>query len=67
MMPSAACFTLKNFELQCSKVLPEAELVYQTYGELADDRSNVILYPTSYGAQHSDIEKNFTTKSVTIL
>jgi homoserine O-acetyltransferase/O-succinyltransferase len=36
--------------------LPQAQLVYQTYGELAIDRSNVILYPTSYGAQHGDID-----------
>jgi homoserine O-acetyltransferase/O-succinyltransferase len=32
------------------------ELVYQTYGRLNNDISNVILYPTSYGAQHSDID-----------
>ncbi|MGB2924350.1 MAG: alpha/beta fold hydrolase [Limnothrix sp.] len=49
-------FTLKNFELQCGAVLPEAEIVYETYGELAGDRRNVILYPTSYGAQHTDID-----------
>ncbi|HEY9889886.1 MAG TPA: hypothetical protein V6D02_15885 [Candidatus Obscuribacterales bacterium] len=36
--------------------MPTATLVYQTYGELAGDRGNVILYPTSYGAQHSDID-----------
>ncbi len=50
------CFILKNFELQCGQKLPFADLVYQTYGKLKDDRSNVILYPTSYGAQHRDIE-----------
>ena len=49
-------FTIKNFQLQCGAILPQAQLVYQTYGELNRDRSNVILYPTSYGAQHSDIE-----------
>jgi len=49
-------FTLKNLALQCGAVLPEANLVYQTYGELAADKSNVVLYPTSYGAQHPDIE-----------
>ena len=56
MTPSGYAFTLKDFELQCGTTLPEATLVYQTYGELAGDRSNVILYPTSYGAQHPDIE-----------
>jgi homoserine O-acetyltransferase/O-succinyltransferase len=50
------CLMLKNFELQCGVVLPEAQLVYQTYGELKEDCSNVILYPTSYGAQHTDID-----------
>ncbi|MDV3000614.1 MAG: Homoserine O-acetyltransferase [Chroococcopsis gigantea SAG 12.99] len=50
------CFILKNFELQCGQILPIADLVYRTYGKLADDRSNVILYPTSYGAQHTDLD-----------
>lgn len=50
------CFILEDFSLQCGAVLPKAQILYQTYGELASDRSNVILYPTSYGAQHSDID-----------
>jgi homoserine O-acetyltransferase/O-succinyltransferase len=49
-------FTLKNFQLQCGATLAEAQLVYQTYGELSPKRDNLILYPTSYGAQHSDID-----------
>lgn len=49
-------FTIANFPLQCGAVLPAARLVYQTYGTLASDRRNAILYPTSYGAQHSDID-----------
>ncbi|MEM9276058.1 MAG: alpha/beta fold hydrolase [Cyanobacteria bacterium P01_F01_bin.143] len=49
-------FTLKNFNLQCGATLPEANLIYQTYGELNSNKSNVIIYPTSYGAQHQDIE-----------
>ncbi|WP_008313215.1 alpha/beta fold hydrolase [Leptolyngbya sp. PCC 6406] len=52
----AQTFLLKDFALQCGLVLPEARVVYQTYGELAPDGANVILYPTSYGAQHSDID-----------
>jgi homoserine O-acetyltransferase len=56
MTTPLGCLTLQNFELQCGAVLPEAQLVYQTYGELASDRNNVILYPTSYGAQHYDTE-----------
>ena len=49
-------FTIEDFSLQCGAVLPEAIIVYKTYGELNKDKSNVILYPTSYGAQHTDIE-----------
>ena len=49
-------FSLKTFRLQSGVTLPEAHLAFKTYGTLNDDRSNVILYPTSYGAQHPDIE-----------
>ena len=48
-------FKLGDFELQCGRVLPDAKLS-MPYGTLAADRSNVILYPTSYGAQHTDID-----------
>lgn len=50
------CFTLKNFTLHCGATLSEAQIVYQTYGSLNADRTNAILYPTSYGAQHSDLD-----------
>lgn len=53
---AASRFLLKNFSCQCGVTLPEVQLIYQTYGELTADRNNVILYPTSYGAQHSDID-----------
>ncbi len=56
MSGSPGCCELENFALQCGIVLPQAQLVYQTYGELNRDRNNVILYPTSYGAQHPDID-----------
>ncbi|WP_437222799.1 alpha/beta fold hydrolase [Planctomicrobium sp. SH661] len=49
-------FTLRDFPLQSGQVLQEARLAYQTYGTLNSARSNVILYPTSYGAHHCDIE-----------
>ena len=60
----ASRFKLKNFNLQCGETLAEANLVYQTYGELNSDKSNVILYPTSYGAQHPDIEWLIKPESV---
>ncbi|MDG4647838.1 alpha/beta fold hydrolase [Roseibacterium sp. SDUM158017] len=49
-------FEIENFRLQRGITLPRAAIAYKTYGRLADDRSNVILYPTSYGAQHGDTE-----------
>ena len=53
---SAQPFTLHHFSFQCGIELPTVQLVYQTYGKLKRDHSNVILYPTSYGAQHSDVD-----------
>ncbi|MEG3437467.1 alpha/beta fold hydrolase [Pannus brasiliensis CCIBt3594] len=47
---------VENFRLQRGGILPAARSVYETYGELNDDRSNAILYPTSYGATHRDID-----------
>ncbi|MEI9952270.1 MAG: alpha/beta fold hydrolase [Pseudomonadota bacterium] len=49
-------FELGPFRLHSGQVLPNANVVYQTYGTLAADRGNVVLYPTSFGAQHSDID-----------
>ena len=56
MNQNTSNFVIANLSLQCGVTLSEANIVYKTYGELNSDRSNVILYPTSYGAQHSDIE-----------
>jgi homoserine O-acetyltransferase len=36
--------------------LPQARIAYKSYGQLAADGSNLILYPTSYGAQHTDTQ-----------
>ena len=49
-------FEIENLTLQRGITLPRAHIAYRTYGRLAGDRSNVILYPTSYGAQHHDTE-----------
>jgi homoserine O-acetyltransferase len=53
---TAQRYTLENFVFQCGICVPRVEVVYQTYGSLNDDRSNVILYPTSYGATHVDVD-----------
>jgi homoserine O-acetyltransferase len=56
MSAGGATFELGSFTLQSGVTLPNAKLVYKTYGTLAPDCSNAVLYPTSYGAQHADIE-----------
>ncbi|MFT5511096.1 MAG: homoserine O-acetyltransferase [Hyphomicrobiaceae bacterium] len=55
-MPDFDHFDLGAVALQCGLTLPSASLACKTYGALAPDKSNVILYPTSYGAHHTDIE-----------
>jgi hypothetical protein len=49
-------FELGPLTLQRGLTLPKAHIAYKTYGTLAPDNSNFILYPTSYGAHHTDIE-----------
>ena len=49
-------FDLGPLTLQRGLTLPKAHLAYKTYGRLAADKSNLILYPTSYGAHHTDID-----------
>jgi homoserine O-acetyltransferase len=43
-------FILKNFKTESGVVLPEAHLVYGTYGKLNADASNAILLPSHYMA-----------------
>lgn len=49
-------FELGPLVLQRGLTLPRVQLAYKTYGRLAPDKSNLILYPTSYGAHHTDID-----------
>jgi homoserine O-acetyltransferase/O-succinyltransferase len=55
-MPDHAYFDLGSTRLQQGATVPNLRLAYKTYGTLAPDRSNLVLYPTSYGAQHYDTE-----------
>ena len=55
-MSTYETFELRDFSLQRGEALSKAVLAYKTFGELNQDRSNVILYPTSYGATHPDIQ-----------
>jgi len=42
--------------LQSGLTYRNARLAYKTYGTLDAAKANVIVYPTSYGAQHPDLE-----------
>ncbi len=49
-------FALGDLPLQSGAVLPGATLSWKTHGTLSPTRDNVVLYPTSYAAQHPDLE-----------
>lgn len=49
-------FALGDFTVQSGAVMKDAKLVWKTHGTLSPARDNVIVYPTSYGAQHADQE-----------
>lgn len=49
-------FQAGQVQLQSGRTFRNMALVYKTFGTLNAERSNVILYPTSYSAQHTDIE-----------
>ncbi|MEE7493476.1 alpha/beta fold hydrolase [Methylobacterium oryzae] len=48
-------FELGDLTLQSGALLPGAQLRWKTHGTLSPGRDNVVLYPTSYGAQHPDL------------
>ncbi|HEY7789108.1 MAG TPA: alpha/beta fold hydrolase [Vicinamibacterales bacterium] len=52
-------FALGDLELQSGVRLPDARLVYKTYGALSAARDNAVLIPTFYGGQHPDCEAMF--------
>ena len=45
-----------DITLQSGAHLSSARLSWKTHGTLSAARDNVIVYPTSYGAQHPDLE-----------
>jgi len=49
-------FEAGDVALQSGAVFPEMKLAYKTYGTLNAAKDNVILYPTSFSAQHFDTE-----------
>jgi homoserine O-acetyltransferase/O-succinyltransferase len=44
-----------NVVLQSGRTFRDMRIVYRTYGTLNADRSNVVVYPTSFAAQDTDI------------
>jgi homoserine O-acetyltransferase len=56
MRTSEGTWAADNVRLQRGGTLKQARIVWKTYGTLSPKRDNVILYPTSYGAHHTDIE-----------
>jgi homoserine O-acetyltransferase len=49
-------FDAGNVLLQSGRTFRNMTIAYKTFGALNADKSNVIVYPTSYGAQHHDIQ-----------
>jgi homoserine acetyltransferase len=49
-------FEAGDVVLQSGLTYRGARLAYNTHGTLNAANSNVIVYPTSYGAQHPDLE-----------
>ena len=49
-------FVIKNFKTESGAVLPEAHVVYGTYGHLNAAHDNVILLPSHYMAKLTGYE-----------
>jgi len=55
-MPDYRIFEAGDVILQSGLTYRHARLAYKTHGTLDAAKSNAIVYPTSYGAQHYDLE-----------
>ncbi|QHI98951.1 alpha/beta fold hydrolase [Xylophilus rhododendri] len=51
-----AIFQAGNVVLQSGRTFRNMALAYKTFGTLNAEKSNVIVYPTSYAAQHYDTQ-----------
>lgn len=49
-------FTITNFHTESGKVLPQAHVIYATYGHLNAARDNAILLPSHYMAKYRGYE-----------
>jgi homoserine O-acetyltransferase/O-succinyltransferase len=55
-MADGDVFALGDCILQAGGILPNARLVYKTYGTLDAARGNAIVFPTPYSGRHTDNE-----------
>ena len=55
-MADYSIFEAGDVVLQSGLTYRGARLAYKTYGTLNAAKSNAIVYPTSFGAQHPDLE-----------
>lgn len=52
LVPQSQLFTTRNFKLESGAVLPELTLAYETYGTLAPEGRNGVLYTHGYTSSH---------------
>ena len=55
-MTSEGSFGLGDLALHKGGTLPGARITWKSYGTLNAARDNLVLYPTSYGARHPELE-----------
>ena len=49
-------FRLGDWPVQSGATIADARIVWKSYGALSAAKDNVVVYPTSYSAQHPDLE-----------
>lgn len=54
--PAVHEFVIPNFHTESGVILPQARIVYGTYGHLNAARDNVVLLPSHYMADHTGYE-----------
>lgn len=54
--PAVHEFVISNFHTESGVILPQARIVYGTYGHLNAARDNVVLLPSHYMADHTGYE-----------
>src|ERR1700758_3708849 len=56
LMEDYSIFNAGNVVLQSGITFRDAKLAYKTHGRLAADKSNAIIYMTSFSAHHYDVD-----------